>query len=472
MYQTATEAILAINNNEDFAETKFDLFRDNYDVAKAAVFSRLYYFKHISESFKHNYNFCFEVIKKFGSYAIQYIPKSVLNEEMVCESILVESSCFLHLEDIYKKNPKIILSNFQCEYNISQNYDLKLYRQYIPTFILKPEQTHKPYKFFINETNKLDVMSKIVTFNEKIKKLGNNYLLNLNFSESMQLVSKNGLFLKFIPQFKSNRDVVLASVKNCGLALKYAHKNLQNNKKVVLEAVKNNGYSLKYASNKIKNNKFIVSEAIGNHGIAFKFASYQLKNNIEIIFKSIEKFPYSIKYIPDKLLKNKDFIYQSIDHIKITDYDFPLYQYKYFFKYNDFLKKIIDNYHLNFEYLPSKFLNQKEIALYATEKYRDCLSCFNSKLQNDKDVVLNALNKDIYSISYVGESIKDDIDILQLILDSNIHLYDDLSKNIKSKCNENNYIDYIQTYIYEQKNLHLLEKIITHTHNKIKTCKI
>jgi histidinol phosphatase-like PHP family hydrolase len=49
-----------------------------------------------------------------------------------------------------------------------------------------------------------------------------------------------------------DKEVVLAAVKQNGLALEYASKELQNDREVVLAAVKQDGRALEYASDELK----------------------------------------------------------------------------------------------------------------------------------------------------------------------------------------------------------------------------
>ena len=47
---------------------------------------------------------------------------------------------------------------------------------------------------------------------------------------------------------KNDREIVLAAVRQNGIALKYASNSLKNDELVVLTAVQQDGYALKYAS--------------------------------------------------------------------------------------------------------------------------------------------------------------------------------------------------------------------------------
>ena len=61
-------------------------------------------------------------------------------------------------------------------------------------------------------------------------------------------------------KLRSDKEIVLAAVKNDGCALEYASEELKADAEIVLAAVKNNGIALEYASKKLKADKTIVME--------------------------------------------------------------------------------------------------------------------------------------------------------------------------------------------------------------------
>ncbi len=55
--------------------------------------------------------------------------------------------------------------------------------------------------------------------------------------------------------FQDDREIVLAAVRNNGLALMYASKDLQGDREVVLAAMRQNPEALKYASRELQNDE-------------------------------------------------------------------------------------------------------------------------------------------------------------------------------------------------------------------------
>ena len=60
----------------------------------------------------------------------------------------------------------------------------------------------------------------------------------MNKEEAIALVTRNGLELRNIPQFRNDKDVVMAAVHEFIGAFEYASAELQDDKDVVLNAIR------------------------------------------------------------------------------------------------------------------------------------------------------------------------------------------------------------------------------------------
>lgn len=74
-------------------------------------------------------------------------------------------------------------------------------------------------------------------------------------------LKKEGYLLRDMPQYHDDKELVLAAVKDYGLALKQASPALQNNRQIVMAAVKNNGMAIDYASPSLQKDKAIMKAA-------------------------------------------------------------------------------------------------------------------------------------------------------------------------------------------------------------------
>lgn len=109
------------------------------------------------------------------------------------------------------------------------------------------------------------------------------------------------------------KEIVLAAVKQNGMALQFASGELRNNYEIVLAAVKQNGMALKFTPGNladefepnVRNNFNIVLVAVKKNGLAFKFASKRLRNHNDIIQNAIQQNKSVFWYLPP-ILRHTD----------------------------------------------------------------------------------------------------------------------------------------------------------------------
>jgi len=78
---------------------------------------------------------------------------------------------------------------------------------------------------------------------------------------ALATLKKEGYLLRDMPQYQGDKELVLAAVKDYGLALKQASPALQADRQVVMAAVKNNGMAIDYASPALQKDKVIKKTA-------------------------------------------------------------------------------------------------------------------------------------------------------------------------------------------------------------------
>jgi len=78
---------------------------------------------------------------------------------------------------------------------------------------------------------------------------------------ALATLKKEGYKLRDMPQYQGDKELVLAAVKDYGLALKQASSALQADRQVVMAAVKNNGMAIDYASPALQKDKVIKKTA-------------------------------------------------------------------------------------------------------------------------------------------------------------------------------------------------------------------
>lgn len=76
--------------------------------------------------------------------------------------------------------------------------------------------------------------------------------------QALNTLKKAGYELRNMPQYMGDKQLVLAAVKDYGLALKQATTALQADRQIVMAAVKNNGMAIDFASPALQKDKEIM----------------------------------------------------------------------------------------------------------------------------------------------------------------------------------------------------------------------
>ena len=106
---------------------------------------------------------------------------------------------------------------------------------------------------------------------------------------------------------ETERDVVLAAVRQNGAALENASVGLKDDRAVVLAAVAQNGMALDYASDKLKEDREVVLAAVAQDGFTLQYLSVGLKADREVVLAAIDQNRRAVRYASDKLWGNETF---------------------------------------------------------------------------------------------------------------------------------------------------------------------
>ena len=174
--------------------------------------------------------------------------------------------------------------------------------------------------------------------------------------------------LSYVKQdLRGKKNVVLAAVKNCGLALEYASDKLRDDKEIVLEAVKQTGASIEYASDKLKNMKSIAEAAVSNDASALDYLSESLKDDAAIVLFAVKQDPNALRWASERLKNNKEIVQAAVS-----------------------IKSLIGT---ALEYASEEMKGDKEVVLAAVETYGSALYYASEELKADKDVVKAAIKQ-------------------------------------------------------------------------------
>ena len=126
-------------------------------------------------------------------------------------------------------------------------------------------------------------------------------------------VLDGGSELENLPdEFKKDKDVVLAAVKQNVHALEYADDSLKKDKEIVLIAVKQDGDALRYADESLKKDKEIVLIAVKQYGTTLEYADDSLKKDKEVVLLAVKQSGYALKYADDSLKKDREIVLEAV----------------------------------------------------------------------------------------------------------------------------------------------------------------
>lgn len=279
----------------------------------------------------------------------------------------------------------------------------------------------------------------------------------------LNILKKNGLNLKYIHEFQSDKELIFQAVKYEGKAiafstlrdethiveravettpkaLQYASERLRDDFYIVENAVRRCGAMLEYASDRLKDDKRIVSLAIQQNGRAIQFASHNQKRDIEniklaivqssrafrhlydsdrmnkeIILIALKHSGKNIKYIPQELRNDKEIIRMAIsnyplailyyDFIKSPEMEDNTEEWRYFLR-EACIKAISLNVHQCIR-LVDHYHNDDEIARLALKLYPGFLTLIGewSKRREFRSITVNI-----------------DFEILRNLLDNNKYI--------------------------------------------------
>lgn len=126
-------------------------------------------------------------------------------------------------------------------------------------------------------------------------------------------VRNNGLFLKNLKEFKSDPEVVLIAVKNNPEAIKFASRQIWGNKEIMLVVVSKSGILLSHAIfattvYKLNDDFDVVLAAVKNTGLALESASDSLKNDRIIVLAAVEQNPDALQFASPELQKDPEIL--------------------------------------------------------------------------------------------------------------------------------------------------------------------
>jgi len=116
---------------------------------------------------------------------------------------------------------------------------------------------------------------------------------------------------------QSDRDVVLAAVSRCGEALAWAADSLKRDRDVVLAAVANTGNALKYADRSFRSDRDVVLAAVAQEGRALRIADDSLKHDRQIVLVAVAQDGGALEYADESLNCDRDIVLRPLHRMNV-----------------------------------------------------------------------------------------------------------------------------------------------------------
>ena len=224
----------------------------------------------------------------------------------------------------------------------------------------------------------------------------------LNKQETIAKLKLNGKQLEFVPQFKGDKDVVLAAVKQNGVALKFASEELRQDKEVVMAAVKQEEWALKYASEDLKGDKEFMMAAVTQEGVALEYASEELQGDKEVVLAAVTQNGVALEYASEDLQGDKEFMMAAVTQNGVA-----------------------------LEFASDELQSDKEVVLAAVTQNGEVLKFASEELQGDKEVVLAAITQEGWALEYASEDLKADKQFMLAAVNQNGYALKYVSPELK-----------------------------------------
>ena len=128
----------------------------------------------------------------------------------------------------------------------------------------------------------------------------------------LNVVACNGMLLASAENFKNDKAIVLAAIRQDKYAFNYASKELMMDREFALNAVACNGMLLASAE-KFKNDKAIVLAAVKQDGRALQYAGAEMKKDMDFALTAITENSEAFDFFDEELKNSSAFLKKVIE---------------------------------------------------------------------------------------------------------------------------------------------------------------
>eukprot|EP00964_Phaeocystis_antarctica_P099599 scaffold65433_cov66-Phaeocystis_antarctica.AAC.15 len=200
---------------------------------------------------------------------------------------------------------------------------------------------------------------------------------------------------------KADREVVMAAVKQDGRALYDASAELKADRKVVLAAVQQDGHALYSACSKLKADFKVVMAAVKQDGRALEYASADLKADSEVVLAAVQQDAKALNYM---LLGTRDLEREIV--LAAVQKDGHALKYCSAEMQADrevVIAAVHQNYHV-LERASAKLKADRQVVLAAVQENGHALKYCSAEMQADREVVIAAVHQNYHVLGSLGRA--------------------------------------------------------------------
>jgi hypothetical protein len=326
--------LAAINNYPFVFEYASEELKGNLEIVLAAVKNDGRVLRYVAKELKGNLEVVLAAVKNYGP-ALQFASEELrADREIVLAAISKDGSSLYYAAEGLKADREIVLAAVSKNGSVLQYAveELKADREIVLAAVSKngsvlqyaAEELKADREIVLaavgNFPEAFKFAAREIQENREILLVVPNLLGVRGFDRLsddrlyvMRSVRQDGMELGFASrELRNDREVVLEAIRNDGRALKHASRELRNDREVVLEAIRNIGFALEFGSSELRNDRGVVLEAIRNNGSALEFASSELKNDRELVLEAIRNDGSAVRFASSELKNDREFVLEAI----------------------------------------------------------------------------------------------------------------------------------------------------------------
>jgi len=112
----------------------------------------------------------------------------------------------------------------------------------------------------------------------------------------LEEVRRDGMALRFAPDFCDDRAVALAAVQHSGDALQFASAMLRDDREIVIAAVTRKGCALRWAQDSLRGDEEVARIAVQQSGNALQFCSPELRADKEMVLAAVGQHGSALRW--------------------------------------------------------------------------------------------------------------------------------------------------------------------------------